>query len=201
VFGLAASDPTGVPDDRRARQGTSAAIRHGRPMPSWVTPPTSVTYPSFRAWSTSLEELSLDALSHVTELPPLHKLTRLRRITLNTMTGLNDLSVLMTAPALEELDQSRMSHLHPAQVTQLAAHPALRKASIGPGSDQKPQVICAPIAAQLLNALPGDARAITGDLCVGGSTRPQRSHSDGPPVLQPTPRVWPVRHMDGGADR
>lgn len=85
---------------------------------------------------TSLEELYLQALTHVTGLPPLHKLTRLRRITLWTMKGLTDLSVLLTAPALEELDLV-IVHLPPEHITQLAAHPALKRASIGMGSDWK----------------------------------------------------------------
>jgi hypothetical protein len=86
--------------------------------------------------ATSLEELYLQALTHVTALPPMHKLTRLRRITLWTMKGLTDLSVLLTAPALEELDLV-MGHLPPGQVTQLAAHPTLKKADTGMGSDWK----------------------------------------------------------------
>jgi hypothetical protein len=86
---------------------------------------------------TSLEELHLEALKHVTRLPPLHNLTRLRRITLHTMKGLEDLTVLLTAPALEELRLTGMDHLTPEKVIHLAAHPALKKANIGLGADWK----------------------------------------------------------------
>ncbi len=88
------------------------------------------------AETTSLEELCLRSLSQVSALPPLHQLTRLRRITLENMRGLTDLSVLLTAPALDELDLA-LSHLSPGQVTPLAAHPALRRAGIHMGSAAK----------------------------------------------------------------
>jgi hypothetical protein len=40
-------------------------------------------------------------------------------------------------PALDELCLPCMGHLEPEQVTQLTAHPALRKATVGLGSDWK----------------------------------------------------------------
>jgi hypothetical protein len=85
---------------------------------------------------TSLEELHLEALKHVTKLPPMHKLARLQRVTLETMSGLTDLSVLLTAPALEEVSL-RLPYLQPGQITQLAAHPGLKRATVGMGSDWK----------------------------------------------------------------
>jgi internalin A len=100
---------------------------------------------------TSLEELYLEALKHVTKLPSLQKLTRLRRITLSTMKGLTDLSVLLTAPALEELALVA-DHLAPEQVTQLAAHPALKKASIGMGSDWKNAAVAAGLPLPPINS-------------------------------------------------
>jgi hypothetical protein len=70
----------------------------------------------------SLEDLHPEALRYVTELPPLQKLTRLRRITLQAMNGLTDLSALLTAPALDGIDLA-LDNLPPEQITQLAATP------------------------------------------------------------------------------
>jgi hypothetical protein len=52
---------------------------------------------------THLLQLHLESLKQFAELPPLHSLTRLRRVTLWTMKGCADLSVLLTAPAMEEI--------------------------------------------------------------------------------------------------
>jgi hypothetical protein len=113
---------------------------------------------------TSLEELHLESLKHVSELPPLRRLIRLRRIILETMSGLTDLSVLLTAPALEEVTL-RLPHLQPEQITQLAAHPGLKRATVGMGSDWKNDAVRAglplpPVASpSLYLALKQDHRA------------------------------------------
>jgi hypothetical protein len=81
----------------------------------------------------SLEELHLETLKHVTELPDLHNLTRLHRITLSAMPGLANLGPLLTAPALQEVHIA-LGHLPPEEVGRLSTHPALRKATVGMGS-------------------------------------------------------------------
>jgi Leucine-rich repeat (LRR) protein len=63
----------------------------------------------------SLEEIFLDSLRNVTQLPPLDKLTRLRTITLRTMKGLTDLAPLLTAPSLEDVSIS-LEQLQPEDV-------------------------------------------------------------------------------------
>ena len=76
-------------------------------------------------------------MTHVTELPDLGKMTNLRRIHLETMKGLTDLTPLLTAPALEELILIEMGHLLPEQIAPLAAHGNLRRAYIAMGSLKK----------------------------------------------------------------
>jgi hypothetical protein len=61
------------------------------------------------------------------------------------MKGLCDLSVLLTAPALEELQLSSMGHLDPGQVMQLASLPTLRKATLGLGSNWKNTAAALPL--------------------------------------------------------
>jgi hypothetical protein len=94
----------------------------------------------------SLDTLFLQALKHVIELPAMGKLASLRRVHLEDMKGLTDLMPLLTAPALEELILTRMGHLQPAQIAPLAAHPALRRATMQFGSTRKDQAAAAVFA-------------------------------------------------------
>jgi len=84
----------------------------------------------------SLEEIFLESLRNVTELPPLDNLSRLRSITLRFMKGLTDLNPLLTAPALEEVSLT-LEQLQPEDIAPLAAHPTLKRAHISLGSDRK----------------------------------------------------------------
>jgi len=85
----------------------------------------------------SVDTLFLQSLTHVTALPDLSKMTKLRRLHLETMKALIDLTPLLTAPALEELILTQMGHLLPGQIAPLAAHPTLRRASMAMGSQKK----------------------------------------------------------------
>jgi|HubBroStandDraft_1064217.scaffolds.fasta_scaffold381633_2 hypothetical protein len=100
----------------------------------------------------SLEELFLQDLRQVTSLPWLDKLTRLRRITLDGMRGLTDVSALLTAPALEGLSLRDLTIADVASVNQFAAHPTLC-ASIHLGT-------VARTSAVTLNCLRGADRAL-----------------------------------------
>jgi hypothetical protein len=85
----------------------------------------------------SLEELFVQALKNVTQLPDLSKLRSLRRVHLETMKGLQDLRPLLTAPALEEVRIIDMGHLQPSDVAVLAGKATLRRATVGLGSRTK----------------------------------------------------------------
>ena len=93
----------------------------------------------------SLEEIFLEALRNVTELPSLERLTKLREITLMKMNGLTDLTPLLTAPALEVITPT-LDQLQPEDIAPLAAHPTLRTASISLGSDRKDAIAEAALA-------------------------------------------------------
>jgi internalin A len=85
----------------------------------------------------TLQNLFLQALKNVTALPSFSKLRRLRRVTLDTMKGISDLSPVADAPALEELfvvaaNQLQLDHFKP-----FVGHPSLKCATIGLGSIRK----------------------------------------------------------------
>jgi hypothetical protein len=84
-----------------------------------------------------LDTVCLKSLKHVTELPALSQMTGLRRVHMERMTGLSDLTPLLTAPAMEELVLERMDHLDPGRLATLASHPTLRRAWLGLGSTKK----------------------------------------------------------------
>lgn len=68
---------------------------------------------------------------------PLTPLSELRRVHLETMKGLSDLSSVAAAPVLEELLVLDMGHLHPEAFQPFVGHPRLRAATIGLGSTRK----------------------------------------------------------------
>ena len=57
------------------------------------------------------------------------------------MKGLNDLSPLLTAPALTDVLIVDMSHLQPDAVGVLARHPTLEQATVGLGSVRKNEAV------------------------------------------------------------
>ena len=85
----------------------------------------------------SLQYLCLQALKHVTKLPCFRKLKRLRRVVLETIRGIRDLTPLLEAEALEELLVIDGRHMEPEDFRPLADHPTLRRVRIGLGSDRK----------------------------------------------------------------
>jgi hypothetical protein len=90
---------------------------------------------------TSLEMLFLQALKNVTALPDFSALHHLQRIHLETMKGLNDLTPLLNAPALQDVLLVDMGHLQPEQVGVLAGHPNLKRATVGLGSTRKNEAV------------------------------------------------------------
>ena len=85
-----------------------------------------------------LESLFLQTLGRVSAIPPLERLTRLRKVHLEELSGLTDISSLAGAPALEELrhiaSKSRVEDYLP-----LLESRTLRTAHVGFGSVKKNQ--------------------------------------------------------------
>src|SRR5206468_12239618 len=77
------------------------------------------------------------ALKNVTSLPSFQNLRQLKRVTLDTMKGISDLSPIADAPALEELLIFGANHLRPDDLRPFVEHPTLKAASIGLGSIRK----------------------------------------------------------------
>jgi hypothetical protein len=79
----------------------------------------------------TLQNLFLQALKNVTALPSFRNLRSLRRVTLDTMKGINDLSPVADAPALEELFVVAANQLKPDDFKPFVGHPTLKSATIG----------------------------------------------------------------------
>ena len=84
-----------------------------------------------------LQFLFLQALRRVEALPRLSGCRSLRRVHLETMKGITDLTPLQVAPALEQLLLIDMRHLSPDALTPLVGHPTLKEMTIGLGSHRK----------------------------------------------------------------
>lgn len=84
-----------------------------------------------------LEYLFLQSLRRVERLPDFSRSDALKRVWLENMKGLFDLTNLATAPALEHLALVDMPHLTPEGLRPLLDCPALRSARVGLGSDKK----------------------------------------------------------------
>ena len=78
----------------------------------------------------TLEFLFIQSLRRVTTLPSFARCVKLRRVHLETLKGLTDLTPLLTAASLSQLTILNMPQLQPANVAVLSAHPALREASV-----------------------------------------------------------------------
>lgn len=79
----------------------------------------------------TLRILFLQALRQVERLPDFRAATELRRVRLETMKGLRDLSPLATAPALEALECYDMRHLQPEDFAPLVGLPRLQAVTTG----------------------------------------------------------------------
>lgn len=84
-----------------------------------------------------LEFLFLQSLRRVEQLPTFSEAHELKRIWVETMKGLFDLSNLTTAPCLAHVALIDMGHLNPEALTPLPDCPSLRSARVGLGSDKK----------------------------------------------------------------
>ena len=84
-----------------------------------------------------LQYVVLQALRHVRSLPDLSRLRSLRRVVLDTMKGLVDVSALEGAPSLEDFIHIAASNIQPAQYEGLLKHPTLKRIAVGFGSDGK----------------------------------------------------------------
>ena len=86
---------------------------------------------------TSLQYLFLQDLPRIDRLPDLSRMIRLRRIDIEGLKSLTDLSPLLTAPSLEELFLVNSAHLSPEHLECLVGHPTLKAAGLGLGSKRK----------------------------------------------------------------
>jgi hypothetical protein len=84
-----------------------------------------------------LEFLFLQALRNVVALPDASRLVNLRRVYLETMKGLKDVSGIFKSPSLEEYIHVCAQNMKPAQYAELLKHKTLKKALFGFGSDKK----------------------------------------------------------------
>ncbi len=94
---------------------------------------------SFISTLSGLQYLFLQALCNVLKLPDMSGLTSLRRVHLETMKGLNDVSGLIQAPALEEYFHFDAGNMLPEQYREIFEIKTLRSVAFGFGSDKKNQ--------------------------------------------------------------
>jgi Leucine-rich repeat (LRR) protein len=81
-----------------------------------------------------LQYIFLQSLPHIATIPDLSKLLALRRIHLDNMKGLNDITALATAPLLEELMHCSARGMKPAHYADLLASKTLKRIFVGFGS-------------------------------------------------------------------
>jgi hypothetical protein len=86
---------------------------------------------------TGLQYLFLQSLRRVTKLPTFDELASLRRVCLENMKGLEDISSLETAPALEECILVSVTNLLPEDWLPLLRNPNLKRSFGGFGSDKR----------------------------------------------------------------
>jgi hypothetical protein len=84
-----------------------------------------------------LQYLDLRELRHVTSIPDLSRLTKLRRVVLDNMKGLKDVSAIGTAPALEEFLHIAAQGFLPRQYEDLLRKPSLKQIHVGFCSERK----------------------------------------------------------------
>ena len=95
---------------------------------------------------TGLQFLFLQSLIRVESLPDFRNLEKLRKIRLDSMKGLKDLSSLKYAPALREFDHTAAFNLQPTDYVGLLENEAVRSARVWFGSDKKEAVFEAMLA-------------------------------------------------------
>jgi hypothetical protein len=86
---------------------------------------------------TGLQFLALQSLRRITALPSLNRLWKLRRVYLENMKGLEDISRLEHAPALEEFAHVSAQNMQPEDYIPLLRNPSLKRAAVGFGSDRR----------------------------------------------------------------
>jgi len=91
----------------------------------------------------TLRSLFLQALPQVDALPNFRRATELRRIRLEGMKGLRDLSPLATAPALEGVELIDMRHMKAEDLAPLVGLPQLKAVTPGLGSRRKNEAAAA----------------------------------------------------------
>ncbi len=88
-----------------------------------------------------LQFLFLEQITNMRKLPNFEKLNKLRKISLWDMHNLSDLSSLLRAPALEELEIHGKTKANLEDYFKLKAIPKLKRSSIFVGSDSKNEKI------------------------------------------------------------
>jgi hypothetical protein len=83
-----------------------------------------------------LQNIFLQSLRNVVRIPDLNALVGLRRLYLENMKGLQDISGLVGAPSLQEFAHA-MSNLNPSDYEALVRMPSLKRASVWFGSKEK----------------------------------------------------------------
>ena len=89
----------------------------------------------------TLQNLLLQSLKNVTAIPPLQKLTQLRRATLVQMKGISDLTPLLQAKSLEDVAISDAPRLSPEAFLPLQKHVSLQTIVFGSGSNKKNRAV------------------------------------------------------------
>ena len=84
-----------------------------------------------------LQYLFLQSLPHIRSVPDLSKLSVLKRVHLENMKGLQDVSAVATAPALEEFLHTSAQGMEPGQYADLLASKTLKRILVGFGSKKK----------------------------------------------------------------
>ncbi len=86
---------------------------------------------------TGLQFLFLQDLRNVIGIPDLSRLNNLRRLSLANMKGLQDVSAIFSAPALEEFNHTFASNIPPERYADLLSMPKLKSVHVAFGSRKK----------------------------------------------------------------
>ena len=86
---------------------------------------------------TSLKHVWLQGLPKVEKLPDLSRLIKLQLLTISELKQINDLSPLLKAKSLKELNVNNCKILKPENFSDLSNHPTLKTGNIDLGSDKK----------------------------------------------------------------
>jgi hypothetical protein len=88
-----------------------------------------------------LQFLFLQSLPHILAIPDLSELRLLRRVLLENMKGLTDISALLTAPALEELIHLSAQRTKPEQYFELLERRTLKQLFVGFGNLKRNEML------------------------------------------------------------